>query len=208
MATKRDSARAEARFMKGEVGVDGQAVTEEVDAAEVEQSKAKEALYRGRTWLGREALTWLLWKSESTEALCEVDGQGVSVVFGDKLILRAASGDVAEAAVKGVASPYAKLVKRALLQGLLVHGARLRLSHGERSYEVTLDAENFDLRAAKLPTLLTEEDSDKLAERLELVGHLSGLIDGLLAAFMAERTSAGWKKTVKTLRAWMEASDS
>jgi hypothetical protein len=122
-------------------------------------------------------------------------------------VLRAAAGDVAEAAVKGVASPYARLVKRGLLQGLLVHGARLRLTHGERSYEVTLDAENFDVRAAKLPALLTEEDSDKLTERLEMVAHLSRLIDALIAAFMAERTSPGWKKTVKTLRAWMEAAD-
>ncbi len=203
----RGKASEETKFLRGEVGVDGQATEAEADPVEVEAAKAKEALYRGRTWLGREALTWLLWKSESTEPVCEVDGHGVTAIFGDKLILRAAAGDVAEAAVKGVASPYAKLVKRALTQGLLVHGARLRLSHKERDFEVTLDAENFDLRAAKLPSLLAEEEGEKLSERLELVSHLSRLVDGLLGAFMAARTAPAWKKTVKELRAWMEAAD-
>jgi hypothetical protein len=201
---KREQARDEARFMRGEVGVDGAAVDAAVDPAEAEQAKSREALYQGRTWLGREALCWLLWKSESTEPVCEVEGQGLTVLFGDKLVLRAASGDVVEVAVKGVASPYSALVKQALCQGLLVHGARLRLTFGDRTYEVTIDAEHFDVRAGKLPALLTEEDSEKLAERLELAAQASGLIDALLAAFMAERTGKRWKNTAKALRSWME----
>ena len=43
------SKREEAMFLRGETGVDGAAVKEEADAAEVEQTKAREALLRGRT---------------------------------------------------------------------------------------------------------------------------------------------------------------
>ncbi|MBL8949732.1 MAG: hypothetical protein JNK82_03085, partial [Myxococcaceae bacterium] len=54
----RQSARAEARFMRGETGVDGGAAEEkETDPALIEAAKAKEQLYRGGAWLGREALT-------------------------------------------------------------------------------------------------------------------------------------------------------
>ena len=200
MASKRE----EAAFMRGDVGVDGQATTEEKDEAQIELAKAQEALLRGRTWLGRECLTWLLWKSESTEALLTVEDQPVNVVFNGKLTLRAASGDVTEVQVKGVASPYAQLVKHALGKGLLVHTAKLQLTWGEQVYDFTLDAEFFDIRTAKLPALLQEEDDDKLTERLELATRASTLTDALIAAFIKERSAKTWiTKTVPALKKWM-----
>lgn len=204
MSSKRQAAREEARFMKGEVGVDGSSGKEEVDAAEAEQAKAREALFRGRTWLGREALTWLLWKSESTEPITSLDGKPVSVVFNGKLTLRAGAGDVTELAVKGVSSPYSKLVKRSLSRGILVHGAKLQVTWNEQVFDVTLDAEFFDARAGKLPELLQEEEGERLTERLELASRLSALLEALTAAFIKERTAKGWaSKTVPALREWM-----
>ena len=200
MASKKE----ERAFLRGEVGVDGQAVTEEQDPSQKELVAAQEALLRGRTWLGRECLTWLLWKSESTEAVLSLADQPVHVVFNGKLTLRAGGGEITEAQVKGVAAPYAKLVKRALLQGLLVHTAKLQLTWGEQVYDVTLDAEFFDLRAVKLPALLQEEDDDKLTERLELATRASSLTDALVAAFIKERTARTWdSKLVPSLRKWM-----
>mgnify|MGYP000951939765 CR=1 FL=1 len=202
MASKRE----ERAFLRGEVGVDGQATEEERDDAQIEQDKAREALLRGRTWLGRECLTWLLWKSESTEAVLRVDDQALSVVFHGKALLRAGAGDVTEVQVKGVTAPYSRLVRHALSRGLLVHTARLQLTYGEQRFDLTLDAEFFDLRAVKLPALLTEAEDDKLTERLELVTRASTLVDALVAAFIRERRSKRWaSETVPALRAWMTA---
>lgn len=199
MASKRE----ERAFLRGEVGVDGQAVEEEKDEAQVEQQKAQEALLRGRTWLGRECLTWLLWKSESTEAMLHLEKAPVSVVFNGKLTLRAASGDITELNVKGVAAPHAKLVKRALGQGLLVHTAKLQVTWGEQVYDFTVDAEFFDLRSAKLPALLQEEE-DELTERLELATRASMLTDALVSAFIKERQAKSWdSKVVPALKEWM-----
>ena len=200
MASKRE----ERAFMRGEVGVDGQATEEEKDQAVVEADKAREALLRGRTWLGRECLTWLLWKSESTEPVEQHDGKDVTVVFNGKLNVRAGAGEVLEASVKGVTSPYSKLMKRALSQGLLVHVAKLQLTWGEQVFDLTLDAEFFDLKSVKLPALLQEEDDAKLTERLELATHASALVDALVTAFIKERTGKSWaSKTVPALKAWM-----
>jgi hypothetical protein len=153
---RRDQARAEAAFLRGATGVDGAATDEDRrDEAELERDKAREQLLRGRTWLGRELLTWLLWRSEAGDPLVEVDGSGVVVLFTGRVLLRGIAGDVTEVAARGAAAPYAAQVKRALASGLLVHQARLRLTHGERTFEVTLDAEHLDVRAAKLPELLT-----------------------------------------------------
>jgi hypothetical protein len=200
MASKKE----ERAFLRGEVGVDGQAVEEEKDEGEVELAKAQEALLRGRTWLGRECLTWLLWKSESTEALLSLEKAPVSAVFNGKATLRAASGDITELNVKGVTAPYAKLVKRALAQGLLVHTAKIQLTWGEQVYDFTLDAEFFDIRSAKLPALLQEEEDEKLTERLELATRASHLTDALVAAFIKERSAKSWdSKIVPALKEWM-----
>ena len=200
----RTAARAEARFMRGETGVDGSSGKVVADPAMVEQAKAKEALYRGRAWLGREALCWLLMKSESTEALCKVDKLSLRVVFTGKLLLRAGSGEVTEVAAKGVTAPYSAIIRFALQQGLLVHGARLQLTHAEQTFEVTLDAERFDVRAAKLPALLNEGDEgEELTERLELVSRLGRLIDAAIQEFIRVRVRPEWAKTVvPQLRAW------
>ncbi len=200
MASKKE----EKAFLRGEVGVDGQATEETQDEAQLEASKSREALLRGRTWLGRECLTWLLWKSESTEALLQLGGQDVTVLFHGKALLRAGAGDVTEASVKGVTAPYSKLVKQALQRGLLIHSARLQLTHGEQQFEATIDAEFFDLKAVKLPALLTESEDDKLTERLELVTRLSAITDALVAAFVKERTGKNWNKTVGSLKEWMD----
>lgn len=203
MASKKE----EKAFLRGEVGVDGQATEEEQDLEQVEAGKAREALLRGRTWLGRECLTWLLWKSESTEAVITHDKKDVVVVFNGKLNVRAGAGEVLEAQVKGVTSPYSKLMKKALSQGLLVHVAKMQVTHGEQVYDFVLDAEFFDLRAVKLPALMQEGDDAQLTERLELATLASGLADALVAAFVKERSAKTWAtKVVPEMKEWMGES--
>jgi hypothetical protein len=206
---KRDGARAEAAFLRGDTGVDGAATDADTrDQAEVEKDQSREQLLRGRTWLGRELLTWLLWRSEPGEPLVEVDGEGVQVLYAGRVVLRGLSGDVTELSARGAAAPYARKVRRALASGLLVHQARLRLVHGERTFELTVDAEHLDVRAAKLPELLTDEEDDRAAERLDLCDQLGRMIDALVAAFLEVRAGKGWdKKVVPALRAWMEADE-
>jgi hypothetical protein len=203
---KREQARADAAFARGDLGVDGLATeAEQRDAAEVERDRAREQLLRGGTALGRELLTWLLWRSESTEPVTELDGAAVSVVFSGRVVLRGVAGDVTELAARGALAPYAPDVRSALAHGLLVHQARLRIEHAERAYEATLDAEFLDVRTAKLPELLKEADDDRRLERLELAERLSEIVDTLVRAFLAVRTGRGWRRTVvPQLRAWME----
>jgi hypothetical protein len=205
---RREQARTEAAFLRGDAGVDGVATEAETrDEAELERDRAREQLLRGRTWLGRELLTWLLWRSESGDPVIETEGAGLVVLFTGRVLLRGLAGDVTELAARGAAAPYAEQVRRALASGLLVHQARLRLTQLERSWEVTLDAEHLDVRAAKLPELLTEADDDRAAERLDLCDQLTRHVDALVAAFLAERGGKAWsRRTVPALRAWMEGS--
>jgi hypothetical protein len=205
---KREQARIEAAFMRGDVGVDGQATEEQRDEAEVEKDKAREQLLRGRTYLGRELLSWLLWRSEAGEALVEYEERPVTVLFTSKVVLKGVHEDVTEMTARGATAPYSKEVRHALDRGLLVHSARLCFTHGDRQYEATLDAEHLDVRSAKLPQLMTEEEDDTLQERLYLVEQLSGIVDALVEAFLAVRTSKRWRqKIVPAMKEWMQGSE-
>lgn len=201
-------ASEEAAFMRGDTGVDGAAAEDAKDKAEVERDKASEQFLRGKAWLGRELLTWLLYRSESTEPLVTLDKLPLSVLLADRLVLRGIGGDIIEATVRGATAPYSPLVRRALDRGLLVHQARLHLTHGERSYQVTLDAEHFDIKSAKLPELVAEEEDDQLPERLYLSEQLAGIVRTLIETFLKLRVSPKWaKEEVPAMKAWMQAEE-
>jgi hypothetical protein len=202
----RESARKDAAFGRGDVGVDGRETeVEERDEAEVEKDKAREELLRGRTWLGREFLTWLLWKSDQGDPVAEHDGEKVTVLYVGRVTLRGLHGDVVELLAKGTLAPYSLQVRRALSEGLLVHSARLRITAGERTWEASIDAEHLDIRSAKLPELLTEEEDDRVGERLDLTERLSAMLDAHLEAFLKVRASKAWSKVaVPELKEWMQ----
>lgn len=202
---RREEARKEAAFMRGDAGVDGRSTTEDDrDVAELEKDKAQNELVRGRTWLGREFLTWLLWKSDGGEPLLEHEGEKVVVSFLARIVLRGLHGEVTELAAKGTLSPYSMQVRRALLDGMMVHGARVQFVSAERSWECSLDAEFLDVKSAKLPELLTEADDDRLTERLDLAERLSALVDALVNLFLDLRSSKKWAaQTVPAMKAWM-----
>jgi hypothetical protein len=205
---RREQAREEAAFLRGDVGVDGAATEEKQDEAELERGKAREALLRGRAYLGREFLTWLLWRSESGDPVTAFEKAGLTVLFLGRVVLRGISGDVTELSARGAMAPYSEQVRQALDKGLLVHQARLRLTHGEKVYEVTLDAEFLDLRAAKLPELMSEEEDARTGERLYLAEQLSAMVHALVEAFIAVRAGKAWsKQLVPAMKQWMRGED-
>jgi hypothetical protein len=207
---RREEARKEAAFLRGDLGVDGQSTggEETRDVAELERDKAREQFVRGRTWLGREFLTWLLWRSEPGETLISHEDEPLSVLFAGRVVLRGLHGDVSELSAKGPLAPYSEQVRRALDAGLLLHSARVRFTRGERSWEATLDAEFLDVRSAKLPELLTEEEDDRIGERLDLADQLSRMIDALVRAFLEVRVSPAWgSKVVPAMKRWMRGDE-
>ncbi len=187
------------------LGVDGLPVEEVEDRATQERQKAIDDLSRQRAWLGREFLTWLLWRSESGDRFLEIDGEDVTLVFVGPVVLQGLAGDATELRAKGHQSAYSAVVKEAIARGLPVHQARLRLQHGEQVYEATVEAEGLSMRSVKLPALLVEEGDDRRFERLALVDHAAAIIDGLWEAFAEARSGPDWLALeVPGMGGWLE----
>jgi len=201
---RREQARQDARFARGETGIDGEATEQKRDEAELERGKAREQYLKGKAYLGREFLTWLLWRSESGDPLAAVGKDPVVVLFNGKLTLKGIAGEITELSARGTLAAYSVLVRQSLDRGLLLHGARVRITHGEKVYEVTLDAEFLDVKSAKLPELMSEQEDDRLAERIWLSEQLGAVLQALLDAFLKVRCGRRWsKEIVPQLKAWM-----
>lgn len=195
-------------FARGDIGVDGESVEEARDEAEVEKGKALEALQRNRTWLGREWLTWLLWRSNATAPLTSFEGEDLHVLFVGPVVLQGLAGDATELRAKGYQSAYAEVVRQALARGLLVHRATLRMLLGEQVFEVTIEAEHAVFRSARLPKLLSEDEDEALAERLMLVDRLAGMVDALWEAFVAVREDPVWqRREAPGIQSWVTSTD-
>ncbi|MFO0725142.1 MAG: hypothetical protein U1E65_15280 [Myxococcota bacterium] len=202
----RAAGREESQFLRGEIGVDGQSVEEELSEEEIDRAKAVEELARGRTYLGREFLTWLLWRTNAAGTLITVDDEPITGLFVQRITLRGLAGDATELVARGASSPYSKIVRDAIRSGLLVHVGRIRLSHADKIYEVTLDAEHLRLRSAQIPKVLSEEEDDKIAERMFLAEKLGEIVDSCFRAFLEVRSSKRWRKdVVPSLIEWLES---
>lgn len=185
----------DAAFARGEIGVDGEAMVEARDEAAVERAKARDQFLEGKTWLGREFLTWLLWKSESASPVIQFNGEPVCVLYGGQFTLKAVSGDVLEMTAKGAEAAYSQVIRFAMENGMLIHSARLKLSLGsEKEFLFTLDAQRMDIRSAKLPDLLTDDEDDRVQERIFLTERLGEVVQAIFVEFLGVRRSAAWRK--------------
>jgi hypothetical protein len=206
VSAAKSAAGVEAKFLRGELGIDGQ--SDAASAEEKAEGEAKAALLRGNTWLGREFLTWLLFRSNGSEGLCLVEGHPLVVAATGGITLRGSSHEVSELKAKGNGAAYAKTIRRALNEGLAVHILALKLEWNGLCFEVTLDAEFLDSRAVRLPTQAGEDEGTLLADRLERQKQLGELIAALVATFRAIRVEKSWSVEVEAMQRWASGGKS
>ena len=122
-------------------------------------------------------------------------------------VLRALGDATGEIAARGPATGHSSDVRYAIAGGLTVRELDLILERDERLWMATVNAEHFDLKRVKLPELLSEEDSEKVSERLSLIADLDGMLKAAFAVFLHDRLSNRWQKqTIPSLRDWLKRS--
>lgn len=108
-------------------------------------------------FLGRELLTWLLWRADRGEATFGEKDAGPTVAFGGKARLKGLAGDGTDTVLKGGQAAHAVAVRAALGCGRTLREAELILFAGEREWRFILDADTLDLRSVRLPEAAREE---------------------------------------------------
>jgi len=168
-------------------------------AGETHEDEAQDCAF-----LGREFMTWLVFRAHRGETVFEDDAGEYQVAFGGKLRLSSAAGDVTDAALKGRSPAAGVLVQAAIGTGATVREAELSITRGEREFRFTLVGETLDFKGVKLPSPLTDAGDDRLADRMALLEELESCVTGAFRAFLRERTRPVWQRAVlPEMREWL-----
>ncbi len=171
---------------------------------EIEQEDGPEDDVQDHAFLGRELLTWLVWRVAREDATFEDDNGEMTFAFGGRVRLVAAAGDVSDAVLKGRAPAQSIELMAGIGAGRTLREAELRVVRGEREFRFTLVAETLDLKGVKLPSVLKDESDDRLGDRMALLEELESCIHAAFQTFLRERTRPVWQRTiVPEIRAWL-----
>ena len=163
------------------------------------------------SFLGREFLTWLWFKSEERDGTIMAPDVGdIGIIFFQKLILESGEGEYSETvACKGIHSDLNE-GKAPLRKGKKIKEARIKLGIESDECEFTFKADSFQIQTMKLPATLNmdEEEKDKegrILERIYLTETAIGMMEKLFSMFLTKRLSATWdSEEVTRLKKWMQ----
>ena len=157
------------------------------------------------SFLGREFLTWLWYRSDVNEGLFTQGEQQIEVWFDAKLVLEAL-GDLKEQNVIKAETPTeTQEARTSLLNGKQVREARLRVISDQKQWTVTIKADDLSLSQMKIPALLSREEDDQLYERFYLVEELQDIIERLFSQFVAILLDDdAWRGEVAPIRDWVQ----
>jgi hypothetical protein len=162
-------------------------------------------LQTNRSFLGKEFLTWLWYKSETQNHKLTIGKYGTfNLYIDDKIVLSSTSGSVRENSLKGGTPAYAHEAGSALGAGKLVHEAKFILQDSERQWSFTILGEDLSLRTVRLPTISEADSHAHISQRIAYSRQLTELIDYLFKTFMDLRISENFVVELTHIRDWIE----
>lgn len=162
-----------------------------------------------RDFLGNEFLLWLWYTlAEEGDTVELSDKTDAAVVIVKNMTLEcpwAESGKETIAADSPTRLPEAR---RAIRAGKLPRKLGLIVSRQGEQYELTLQAETFNVSSGRLPK--TEADGNgngraRFEERVAQIRHLSSTIDLLFDAFLGRRLSGDWQAELNKIVRWLKS---
>jgi hypothetical protein len=169
------------------------------------EREKEETEVQDNAFLGREFLTWLLWRADQGENDFTLEGDTFVVTFAGRIIFGGLAGDVSKGRLDGKSAAYSIEARAAIGAGRTIREAQLHFAVGEREWTCAL-TDALDLRSVKLPALLTEEEDDRFMERMTLLEELQRMVQAMYQAFLAERLAPKkqWQKVVNVMGQWAQ----
>lgn len=166
-----------------------------------------------KRFLGREFLTWLLFRVEEDGGRLAIGDDVVELALGDRVVLQEQGERNARLTLVDEGDMRPEL-GAGLRRGKLIDRARIAVTRGERRWELSLDGGLLTYDSLRCPKL-GERDAvpgddararfeNDLFLRLADVEEVVGFLDHLFASFCRLRASARWEaETLPALRAWI-----
>ena len=156
------------------------------------------------TFMGREFLFWLWWKSEVGYANLELPYYGsVDFWIDDRIRFRTSDDNPQVSEIKGGAPATSAEARSALAAGKTIEAASLGLRVKEREFSMEFRGEGLQMGGLKVPAECKEPGEEQLYERMFLLEEAWGLIDALFVRFCEDRLDGHWNEEVlPAIRQW------
>jgi hypothetical protein len=168
------------------------------------------ATVRDMSFLGEEFLTWLAFRLDTQGGHFALKDAGDVDVWIDERILLKERGieNGSETSIKGGDPARAPETYAALGNGKALTRARMGIRRGQdREWMFTLDNQLL-MRSLKLPTLMNDEEDEKLFERLALLEEIAFIFDELFGEFCEARFGDLWERSVlPAMRRWVRGEE-
>lgn len=170
-------------------------------------------IIREKSFLGREFLTWLWYKSDTTGGRVELqDRRTVEVFFLDKMTLDLSEAESPQSVtIKGEQSELREGIA-ALKEGKKIEEARIKIRISDNEYSLTLKSSWLAFAGFGTPALMPAEDGEeqegpegRFLEKVYLVEEGIGIIDALFETFLSLRLSEEWEgREIGDMRRWIQ----
>jgi hypothetical protein len=162
------------------------------------------------SFLGREFLTWLWFKSEERDGVIMMPDVGdISIAFVRRIVLESGEGPYSETVVCQGYHADLREAKAALREGKKIKEARLRMGFGAEEWEFTFKADEFQFQSMKLPAIMkfAEEEGNtegRILERISMVETAMMMMDRLFSLFLNKRRLPEWlSEEIPRIQHWM-----
>lgn len=184
------------------VGAAVEATEQPADDTEDQEPSEQASDLEDRRFLGREFLTWLLFAASGEQGM-QVDE--FSVTVGARVQMKALGEGAGEFTARGVAPAETADVRYCMAGGHTVRACELYFSENDRVSVATVNADGFDLSRVRLPELLSEEDAERMQERLLFIDELDTMLKTAFAKFLDVRLKC-WPETLASMTEWLRQS--
>jgi len=157
--------------------------------------------------LGRDFLTWLYFRCETTQGQLTEAGEGAEVFFDDALALMGEGDKPAVSSFRGDPSSMRSELAVALKQGKKIAKAKIQIVTGEGNWSLTLDTDEWLLRSLKMPTTMVDGSDPEavLLDRLALIERGEEVVEGIFGHYLGLRTDQkAYEAMVQDLANWID----
>ena len=158
----------------------------------------------GTRQVGSEFLTWLMYRSISSEGMLQTSLGKVELWFESQIRLVSPYSGTEVNILKGEAPAEGEETAAALYKGKHVEQAKLSVNFAGKRWDFTLTAPTFNLSSVKVPAVLAETDLDVVLDRFELLRTLEETVGSLYHEFLELRLdSKRWLLECAHFEKWL-----
>jgi hypothetical protein len=162
-------------------------------------------LIQQKSFLGREFLTWLWFRSERDKQIELHGGKPVTVEILGPIQLDAQYGDARTSTLKGESPSTSPEARTALIEGKKLRRARLRIEREGVEWILTLDGETFNIGGLAIPNPGRMPFEDAITMRGEMMLEFERTLSALYEEFLHLRLEPkAWGKEIQAIHAWVK----